>query len=343
MQFDRYQRQMLLPQIGEQGQRRLGQSRALLVGCGALGSVIAEQLVRAGVGHLRIADRDIVELSNLQRQVLFDESDARDALPKAAAAARRLAQINSQVQVEAEIVDVDGANVERLARGCDVILDGTDNIETRYLLNDFSVKHSVPWIYSACVGTEGRVMTIVPGQTPCLRCIFPEPPAASELPTCDTAGVLGPVASVVGSLQAIAAIKLLSGNLDAVSTEMLTLEMWSNRIRSIDLRDAKRADCETCARRKFPFLESSARDVVTRLCGRNAVQVRPAGHDKPLGLESIESRLSRVGRVSRSEYLVRCELPESLQLTVFGDGRMIVHGTGDAARARSLYARYLGA
>jgi adenylyltransferase/sulfurtransferase len=264
-------------------------------------------------------------------------------MPKAAAAARRLAKINSDVRVESEIVDVDGANVEPLARGCDLILDGTDNVETRYLLNDFAVKNAIPWIYGACVGTDGRVMTIVPGKTACLRCVFPEPPIASELPTCDTAGVLGPVASVVGSLQAIAAIKLLSGNSGAVAHEVLTLDLWSNRIRAIDLRDAKRADCPTCGRRDFPFLQTSARDVVTRLCGRNAVQVRPTRIREPLALESVETRLSRVGRVSRSEYLVRCELPDLLQLTVFRDGRMIVHGTADAARARSLYARYLGA
>src|SRR5262245_34353204 len=215
--IDRYHRQTLLPQIGEAGQRKLAGARVLLVGCGALGSTIAEQLARAGIGHLRNADRDIVELTNLQRQVLFDDSDAAGGLPKAVAAANRLSKINSTITIEPRVVDVDALNVEQLVAGCDMILDGTDNVATRYLVNDVAVKHTIPWIYGACVGTEGRVMTIRPGAGACLRCIFPQPPNASELATCDTAGVLGPVASVVGAMQALAAIKLLSGNADAIA------------------------------------------------------------------------------------------------------------------------------
>jgi adenylyltransferase/sulfurtransferase len=353
--IDRYHRQRLLPQIGEAGQARLARAVALIVGCGALGSTIAEQLARAGVGLIRIADRDIVELTNLQRQVLFDESDAREGLPKVVAAARRIGAINSNITVEPLLIDVDATNVaslitidDRQSRiGCqtvDVILDGTDNVATRYLLNDVSAKHSIPWIYGACVGTEGRVMTIRPGVTPCLRCVFPTPPDPRELPTCETAGVLGPVACVVGSLQAVAAIKLLSGQREAVAAEMLTLELWSNRLRSVSLVDAKRDDCPTCARRHFEFLDSAVRDATVRLCGRDAVQVRAADSDARQSLEQLAARLGAAGKVELTPYLVRCALHEpGISVTAFADGRVIVKGTSDPARARSIVARVVGA
>jgi adenylyltransferase/sulfurtransferase len=239
---DRYHRQTLLRQIGREGQKKLASSRALLVGCGALGTVLAEQLVRAGVGTIRIIDRDVVELTNLQRQTLFDESDAAEGVPKAIAAERRLGAINSAVRIEPIVADFHAGNAEELAGRPDVILDGTDNAETRYLINDLAVKHGITWVYGACVGTEGRVMTVRPGDGPCLRCLFPEPPTAGELPTCDTAGVLGPLAGIVASLQAVAAIKLLSGNAAALGREMTAIDVWSNRIRSIDTTDARRSD-----------------------------------------------------------------------------------------------------
>lgn len=357
---DRYHRQTLLPQIGPAGQARLARSRVLLVGCGALGTVLAEQLVRAGVGTLRVVDRDLVELTNLQRQTLFDESDAAASVPKAVAAQARLARINSTVAVEAVVTDFYSGNAEEWAgldagagegavasrARVDLILDGTDNVETRYLLNDLSVKHGVPWVYGACVGTEGRVMTVRPPHTACLRCVFPDPPGPGELPTCDTAGVLGPLAGVVASLQAVAALKLLSGNGDAIADEMLTIDAWANRIRALDLRGGKRPDCPTCAARRFEFLDAaaSARRPVS-LCGRNAVQVRPERAGS-VDLPSLASRLSPLATVTRTPYLLHADLRDGgapLRLTVFPDGRLIVTGTTDLNRARSLYARYVGA
>jgi molybdopterin/thiamine biosynthesis adenylyltransferase len=341
--IDRYHRQTLLPQIGSAGQAKLAASSVLLVGCGALGSTIAEQLARAGIGKIRIADRDIVELTNLQRQVLFGESDARDALPKAVAAAARLAKINSGIAVEPLVVDVDADNIESLVQGVQVILDGTDNVGTRYLINDVSVKHGLPWIYGACVGTEGRVMTIQRTSGPCLRCVFPQAPDPTELATCDTAGVLGPIASVVGSLQAIAAIKILSGNGDAIANELLTLDLWNNRMRSVSLVAAKRADCPTCGLRRFEFLDSPDRQQTAKLCGRNAVQVRAVSNGTKLTLEQLAQRLRSAGTVQVSPFMVRCTLDaDELIVTAFGDGRVIVQGTADPARARSLVARYLG-
>ena len=337
--IDRYHRQSILPQIGVEGQRRLRAARVLVVGCGAIGSVAAEQLARAGVGFMRIADRDVVERTNLQRQVLFDESDAREGLPKAVAAARRLGRINSGVVVEPHVTDVDGETVESLVEGVRLILDGTDNVETRYLINEVSVRRAVPWVYGACVGTEGRVLAIRPGDGPCLRCIFPQPPHAGELPTCDTAGVLGPAAAVVGAMQAAAAIKLLVGTGEGLD-QMIVLDLWTNRIRTIDTSGAKRADCQTCGQRRFEFLGRSSRDATARLCGRNAVQVRGP---TPVSLDQLAERLAGGARVTRTDHLVRAVLDGGIDLTAFPDGRVIVHGTADLARARSIYARFIGA
>jgi adenylyltransferase/sulfurtransferase len=336
---DRYHRQAILPQVGAEGQRRLRAARVLVVGCGAIGSVAAEQLARAGVGIVRIVDRDVVELTNLQRQVLFDEADAREALPKAVAAARRLARINSDVSIEPHVADVDGENVEMLVEGVEVIIDGTDNVETRYLVNEVSVKRKTPWVYGACVGTEGRALAIRPNEGPCLRCIFPAPPSPGELPTCDTAGVLGPAAAVVGAMQAAAAIKLLVGAAEGLD-EMAVLDLWTNRIKTITTAGAKRADCPTCGQKHFEFLGRAARDATARLCGRNAVQVRgPA----PRSLDLLAARLGHGTRVTRTEHLVRAAMDGGIELTAFPDGRVIVHGTGDVARARSIYARFVGA
>jgi molybdopterin/thiamine biosynthesis adenylyltransferase len=347
---DRYHRQTLLPQIGKIGQARLSAARVLLVGCGALGTVLAEQLVRAGVGNLRIVDRDVVELTNLQRQVLFDENDAKEGRPKAVAAAKRLGGINSSVTIEPLVVDLHAGNIEELAGleagggRADLILDGTDSAETRYLLNDVSVKHGLPWVYGACVGMEGRMMAIRPPTTACLRCIFPSPPGPGELPTCDTAGVFSPVAAIVASLQAAAAIKLLVGDYESVGQELFVLDLWKNRLRTTPTLDAKRGDCVACGLRKFEFLDSRTASATTSLCGRNAVQVRPAGRVM-VDLMLLAEKLGSAGPVERTPHLVRCQLQgaEDLQLTVFGDGRLIVQGTGDSDRARSIYARYIGA
>ena len=336
---NRYHRQQLLPQTGVEGQRKISTSRVLLVGCGALGTVIADQLARAGVGFLRIVDRDVVELTNLQRQVLFDEEDARQGVPKAVAAANRLRRVNSTIAVDARVTDVHSENVEELI-DVDVILDGTDNAETRYLVNDVSVKHGVPWVYGACVGVEGRVMAVVPGAGPCLRCVFAEPPGVGELATCDTAGVLGSAAAVVASYQVVAAIKVMTGS--NLLQEMVTLDAWSSRSRVVSLGDARRDDCPCCGQRRFEFLDRPSAGSVS-LCGRNAIQIRPSLAGQ-LDLEEMSRRLAVAGDVRRSDHMVKCQLREdrSINLSLFADGRLIVYGTNDVARARTLAARLIG-
>ena len=321
----------------------------LLIGCGALGTVIADQLARAGVGRLRICDRDVVEETNLQRQVLFDESDARAGTPKAVAAAQRLAHVNSSVQIEPHVVDVHSGNIEELLEGrhsagattrANVILDGSDNAEVRYLINDAAVKQGVPWVYGGCVGTSGRVMAIMPNVSPCLRCLFPELPAAGELDTCDTAGVLAPAAAMVASLQVVMAMKILLGQ--PVEQQLTSFELWSGRIQSISTAGARRDDCPTCGRRDFVFLNRSAAGTTT-LCGRDAVQVLPTTR-AALNAHRIAARLAAAGHTESTQHLVRCSLTESgLGLTVFPDGRAIIKGTTDPVVARSIYARYVGA
>jgi adenylyltransferase/sulfurtransferase len=336
--MNRYQRQMLLPQIGAAGQERLAKSRAVLIGCGALGCVLADQLVRAGLGHLRIVDRDVVELTNLQRQTLFDEADARNGLPKAVAAGNRLRAINSEVVVEPLVLDLHAANAEE-AIGADLILDGTDNAETRYLLNDVAVKNGRPWVYGACVGMEGRMMAVRPGLTPCLRCLFPTPPAPGSLTTCDTSGILGSVAAIVASMQAIAAIQLLIGT--EPPSQIVSIDGWRGRFHAVPL-EGPVENCPACAMRRFDYLAQRSRPPVA-LCGRNAVQVQPAGGGV-FAFDSVAAKLKSVGAVEQTPYLLRCALddPAELRLTLFTDGRMIVHGTKDLQWARSIYARYVG-
>jgi adenylyltransferase/sulfurtransferase len=341
MTAPRYHRQTLLPQIGETGQRRLAGSRLLLVGCGALGTAIADQLVRAGVGHLTIVDRDIVELTNLQRQTLFDESDARGELPKAIAAANRLRAINSNVEIAPLIADVHPANTEDLIKpGFDLILDGTDNVQTRYLLNDVSVKHHIPWIYGAAVATQGRVMSIVTPGTPCLRCIFPIPPKPQELQSCDTAGVLGMAASIVGNYQAIEAIKILIGT--PPSPSLMCFDFWAPRMHCVSIGGGKVPDCPCCARHRFEYLDAPS-DSGASLCGRNAVQIRPA-QKAEVNLDQMLEKLASAGQVQRTGYFIRCQLtdPPGVSVTVFPDGRTLFHGVTDIGRAKSLHARFIG-
>jgi adenylyltransferase/sulfurtransferase len=283
-----------------------------------------------------------VEWTNLQRQVLFDESDAREGIPKGIAARRRLERINSGVHIDAHVADVHSGNVEALAHAVDVILDGTDNVETRYLLNDVSVKHNIPWVYGACVSTQGRVMPVLPGRTACLRCVFREPPAGAELPTCDTAGVLGPVAATVASLQVVAAMKVLTGIPGEIRSELWSFDLWEGRVRATPVE--RDPGCPTCGRREFTFLDRPAGQSTT-LCGRRSVQVRPAGAGVRLDLGAAARKLTGVGDVEQTPYLVRCRLRDEapVELTLFADGRMIVSGTTDRDNARSLYARYVGA
>jgi adenylyltransferase/sulfurtransferase len=332
----RYSRQILFPGIGERGQESLLRSHAAVVGCGALGSFHAAALARAGVGRLTIIDRDYVEPANLHRQWLFEESDAAQALPKAVAAQRRLACVNSAVQVHGMVVDLTAGNVSELLGDADVILDGTDNFDARYLLNDFAVSRGIPWIYGAAVGSYGLAMPVIPGRTACLRCVYPDPPAGAQ-PTCETAGVLNAIVSAVASLQVADALKILCGCAAQVKPRITTLDVWYGGIRQIDAPE-RDPECPTCGRREFPYLDESRRPPVT-LCGRNAVQV----HERrcSLDLAELAARLAPLGEVRANEFALRF-LVAPYELTIFPDGRAIVKGTADEGVARSLYARYIG-
>ena len=332
----RYSRQILFPGIGERGQEAILGSHAAIVGCGALGSFQAGALARAGVGTLTLIDRDYVEPSNLHRQWLYEESDAAEGIPKAAAAARAIARINSSVRTHVAVADLTASNAEELLGRADVLLDGTDNFETRYLLNDFAVSRGVPWIYGAAVGSYGLTMPVIPGRTPCLRCVYPEPPSGAQ-PTCETAGVLNAIVSAVASLQVADALKILSGHAEAIEPRITTLDVWNGGIRQI-AAPARDPECPACARREFPYLEESARFPV-RMCGRNAVQISEA--ERKIDLAELRARLEPLGEVKANEYALRfCADP--YEITVFPDGRAIVKGTSDTGLARSLYARYVG-
>lgn len=338
---------MLLPGFGPEGQKRLGESAALVVGCGALGCTVADGLVRAGVGRVVIVDRDVVEETNLQRQVLFDERDAREGVPKVEAAARRLRAVNSGVVIEPVIADVSARNVESLVRGMQVVVDGTDNFQTRYLVNDACVKLGVPLVYGGVVGTVGMGMVIRPGESPCLRCVFPEPPGAGAAPTCDTAGVLGAMVGIVGSVQVAEAMKVLMGKWDVASRGLRQMDIWNGVWREIVLSGFDRAACVCCGRREFEFLEGGRGDAgETSLCGSNAVQVMPNATGESVDLGELRARLAAHGAFVATEHLLRGRLERErggIELTVFRDGRAIVKGTSDAAVARGIYAKYVGA
>jgi len=333
---ERYSRQILFSGIGEHGQEALLRSRVAIVGCGALGSFQAPALARAGVGSITIIDRDYIEPSNLQRQWLFEEADAAAALPKAAAAAQRLARINSTVQVRAVVTDLTAANAAALLGNVDLILDGTDNFDTRYLVNDFAVSRGIPWIYGAAVGSYGLAMPVFPGRSACLRCVYPDPPAGAQ-PTCETAGVLNVITSLVASLQVADALRILSGQADQVRPRLTRADLWQGGMRQTDA-PARDPDCPTCVRRQFPYLDESRRAPVS-LCGRNAVQIHEDA--RPLDLDSLRSRLEPLGEVRANEFALRFVVAP-YEMTVFPDGRAIVKGTSDTGLARSLYARYVG-
>ncbi len=339
MNGDRYRKQTLFAPLGREGQDRLGRARVTLVGLGALGSTLAMHLVRAGTGFVRLCDRDFVELDNLQRQILYDEDDVRSALPKAAAAAARLARINSGVRLETRVCDVNPGNVEALIADVDLVLDGTDNFETRFLLNDACVKLGRPWVYGGVVGSYGMVMSVRPGTGPCFACLVGELPAPGTSPTCDSAGVLNSAVGVVASLQATEALKLLSGHPEALSPGLQTLDLWHNTSQTV--RVPRAPDCPACVRRRFRHLEDGAAGSAVTLCGRNAVQICPPP-GATLDLADAEKRLAALGPVRRNEYLLKVSV-DGCELTLFPDARAIVQGTDDPARARSLYARYVGA
>jgi len=340
--LNRYDRQSRFAPFGEEGQRRLAKGRVLVCGCGALGSVVAETLVRAGTGFVRIVDRDFLELNNLQRQVLYDEDDVTARLPKAIAAANRLGRINSEIEIEPVVADVTYRNIRSLAGDIDVIVDGTDNFAVRFLVNDFAVKHEKPWIYGGCIGAEGQSMSILPGETGCLACLMPEAPPPGTTPTCDTAGVLAPIVGVIASIEAAEALKILGGHREAVSRRLTIVDLWDNQTRHVDLsRLRENADCRVCQHREFEWLDGNRGDASAALCGRNAVQLSPSV-DATVSLEDLATRLAGMGRIERNNFLLRFSV-DNYVLTVFLDGRTIVGGTSDVATARSLHARYVGA
>ena len=342
-QSDRYSRQIRFPHIGEAGQQKISASKVLVMGCGALGSVIAESLVRAGVGHVRLVDRDFLELSNLQRQTLFDEQDVADGLPKAIAAARRLRSINSTVTIEPIVADVDSSNILSLSNDVDLILDGSDNFEIRFLLNDVAVKHNIPWIYGGCLGADGQAMVILPGETACLNCLMLDgPPAPGTTPTCDSFGILAPIINVIGSFQVIEALKILSGNLDAVNRKLNVFEMWTNQFRQMDLsRLRESVKCPTCVQHQFSWLDGQRESQSVVLCGRNAVQVSFPNRER-IELDELAAKLSKAGRVEANKFLLRFFVDE-FTVTVFPDGRAIISGTDDLVMAKKIYAQYIGA
>jgi len=341
-QYEKYSRQILFHGIGEAGQEKLLAAGAVLVGCGALGTVVANLLVRAGVGRLRIVDRDFVEPSNLQRQTLFQESDAREALPKAVAAERRLAAINSGVRVEGIVADVTPANVAELLVGFDLILDGTDNFETRLLLNDAAISLRTPWIYAAAVGSYGVTMTIRPGETACLACLLEseaKPAAMNAEETCDTAGVLNAAAGVIASIETAEATKILAGQAKALHGKLVSCDVWSGRFQSV--RVARNSRCRACARGELRYLDGAAQPHIT-MCGRDSVQIHE--RNRTLDLAQLSRRLASAStaEIRNNNFLLRFRVPP-YEMTVFADGRAIVKGTTDPAVARSLYARFIGA
>ena len=340
--FERYSRQMILPGWGREGQGQLAQKTAAVVGCGALGSHIASHLVRAGVGRLVLADRDFVEWHNLPRQALYSESDAAAAIPKAVAAARRLRQINSLVEIEEHVIDVSADTVEDLVADADVVMDGADNFEVRYLVNEACVKQGIPWIYGGVLGTYGLTASIVPGETPCLRCLLGPMPPVGAVPTCETAGVLGPAVAIIAALEATEGLKILLGRSEDLLRSLVMVDAWSGDFELAQTQKGK-TRCPVCDDGYYELLEAERGSVTTVLCGQNAVQVRPRPA-QPVDLASLAERLSQaeaVGPVVVNEYLLHVEV-EGVQLTAFPDGRTIVKGTDDPVRARALYARYIG-
>lgn len=360
--LSRYDRQMLLPGFGKDGQQRLLDSTVLVLGCGALGSVAADMLARAGVGHLIIVDRDFIELSNLQRQVLFDERDVADGIPKAEAAKRKLAGINSQITVTAVVDDINHSNIEELCRDADLLIDGLDNFETRYLANDVAVKNALPYVYGAAVGVTGMAFPVLPHgdgragwentesgdlATACFRCLFEEPPPAGTSATCDTVGVISSAVGIVANYQVAETLKILTGNYDRVSRTLLNFDLWGNDILQLDTSSAwENSDCRCCKLRKFDFLEGKAGSDAATLCGRNAVQLRQREQDTAVDLAAVARRISAQQQVQVNEFMLQTRIAEdnnTYEITLFTNGRAIIKGTDDAGLARSVYARYIGA
>ncbi len=337
----RYSRQMLFGPIGQEGQNHLQAATVMIVGCGALGTMLANNLCRAGIGHLIIADRDYIELHNLQRQMLFDEDDVAHHLPKAVAAARRLRRVNSDVKIDALVEDIHSDGIEALIRETDLVLDATDNFETRYLINDVCNKYQRPWIYSGVIGSYGVTMNIIPGHTPCLRCVFPEMPLPGTTPTCDTAGILNGIVGAIAGIASTETLKILLKS-EKISCALLWMDLWENTLDRIEL--PRQPDCPCCGCHDYAFLTSLSTSSSTTLCGRNAVQVRAhVGHtpSSKLDFSVLAERLQTVGKVQYNEFLLQF-LIDTYDITIFPDARAIIKGTNDPQIARSLYARYIG-
>jgi len=334
--IDRYSRQTIFPGIGEEGQKKLGDSYVAIIGCGALGTVIATSLVRAGVGKVRIIDRDFIEYHNLQRQVIFTEEDIKAELPKAIAAERHLKKVNSSVEIEGIVADVNYANIERLVTGADVILDGLDNIETRLLINDVSLKHNIPWIYGGAISSYGMTMNIIPGETPCFRCFHASPASSGIALTCDTAGVISPAPFIIGSLQTAEAIKILVGAKE-ISRDLITIDIWRDEFNHFRVSSHK--DCPAC-HGEYEFLEARYGTRTTSLCGQNAVQVlNPEAGS--ISFERLAAHLGPLGEVSYNDFMLRFRV-DGHEMVVFPDARAIVKNTDDEALARGLHAKYIG-
>ena len=336
---DRYSRQSRFAPIGEEGQKRLASSRILLIGLGALGTVTADQVVRSGVGFLRMVDRDFVELSNLQRQSLFDEDDVRKNLPKAVAAEAKLRRVNSTVEIEAKVDDINPLTVEDYLADVDLVLDALDNFETRFVINDACAKHRKPWIYAAAVGSYGLVMPVLPGSTPCLRCLLGNLPAPGTSPTCETSGVIAPITHIIASIQCAEALKFLTGNLDPANVRLMAYDVWSHRFQRIEVGNDSMAACPVCSEGRFEYLDGTPLRTIT-LCGRNAVQLIPSVHGN-INFDELSKSIAAFGQVQFNDFLLKCSAPP-YEITLFKDGRAIVKGTEEAGLARSVYSKMVG-
>ncbi|HDQ00166.1 MAG TPA: thiazole biosynthesis adenylyltransferase ThiF [bacterium] len=338
---ERYIRQSTFYAIGKAGQRKLTTSRVMILGCGGLGAASATILARAGIGHLKLVDRDFLELNNLQRQILYEEHDVKEGLPKVIAAQRQIERINSRVHVEPFVADVNRFNIEAFIEDVDLVIDAADNFETRFLLNDACVKHNRAWIYGAAIESYGLSMNIIPGKTACLRCVMDSIPQPGSVPTCETVGVLASIVCIIASIQCAEAMKILLDNKEAINRSLIHIDIWNNSFQSIDIaKESIQKNCPVCNQHWFEFLEGKQGSTFTNLCGRNAVQILPF-KEAPLDLAKLAINLSELGIVRVNEFLIRFEI-EGYELIIFPDSRAIVKGTTDAGIARSLYSKYVG-
>lgn len=337
----RYSRQVLFPYIGTEGQKKLTTSKIAIAGMGALGTAIASQMVRAGVGYVRIIDRDFVEFSHLYRQLLYDENDAKETYPKAIAAKLRLKNINSEVEIDSKLADITWKNAEELLTGVDLILDGTDNFETKYLINDVAQKHKIPWIYGEAIGSRGKTFTIIPDKTACFACIYPEQPIHGTIETSGTSGVISPIANLVAAYQTSEALKLLVGDYEHLNKLLLSFDLWNNKFDKLDMINSRSDNCPACTHQKYEHLKpKNKKEQFLSLCGNDTVQITLPNNMK-FDLARLAEKLRRAGKVEETEFLLKFMI-DDYNLTIFPDGKIMVHGTNDVMVAKSLYTRYIG-